>query len=100
MSALRDDRAKFEAAGAAVFGVNPASAESHRDFDEALGLGFPLIVDGDRELARAFEALREDGQGIERTTVIIDRAGTVIYREPGLFTTDDLLRVLASRPAG
>lgn len=95
MTALRDDRAKFAAAETTVFGVNPGTAESHRGFVEEHGLGFHLIVDDDRAVARAFDALKEDGQAIERTVAIIDQDGTVRYLERGLPTNEDLLRVIA-----
>lgn len=95
MTALRDDRATFEGAETLVFGVNPGTAESHRGFVEMHGLGFPLIVDEDRAVARAFGALKEDGQAIERTVVIVGKDGTIRYLVRGLPTNQELLETVA-----
>lgn len=96
MSALRDDRAKFAAANTVVYGVNPGSVESHREWATELGLGFPLIADTDRALAQAFDALKEDGQAIERTVVIVGPDGVIRYLERGLPTNDDLLAAIGA----
>src|SRR5215204_4571093 len=91
MSALRDDRAKFEAAETVVFGVNPMSLESHQDFVKVANLNFPLIVDNDRAVARAFGADNGEGEKITRTVVVIDKNGVVSFLERGIPTNEDLL---------
>ncbi len=74
---MRDDKATFDAAGTAIFGVNPGSPASHEKFTQKLGLPFPLLVDADRSVARDYGCLKENGRSIERTVVLIDRAGVV-----------------------
>src|SRR4028119_1531608 len=54
MCAARDESAEYAAAGIARFGVNPGSVESHREFVGKYTLDFPLIVDEDGAIARAY----------------------------------------------
>ncbi len=66
-----------------MLGVSPDSAESHRKFKQKHKLPFRLLVDDQHELAEAFGIWKEKSMfghkymGIERTTVIIDRNGTI-----------------------
>jgi peroxiredoxin len=45
----------FKALGVAVFGVNPAEAESHKAFAEKIQIEFPLLVDRGGSVARQFK---------------------------------------------
>ena len=45
LCAVRDDFARYESAGIAVFGVNNGGAEAHRKFVEQYRLRTPLLVD-------------------------------------------------------
>jgi peroxiredoxin Q/BCP len=66
-----------------VLGVSPDSLESHRKFKKKFRLPFLLLSDADHELAEAFGVWQQKSMfehkymGNERTTVIIDRKGTV-----------------------
>jgi peroxiredoxin Q/BCP len=80
---VRDEIETFSAAGIQPFGVNPASVESHRGYAEKMGFPFPLLSDPDRELARAYGALKEDGKGIQRTVYGIRRDGTIAFAARG-----------------
>jgi peroxiredoxin Q/BCP len=66
-----------------VLGVSPDSLESHRKFKKKFGLPYLLLSDADHELADAFGVWQEKSMfghkymGNERTTVIVDRKGTV-----------------------
>lgn len=64
-------------------GVNPGSAESHEEFRKELDLPFPLLVDADLEVARAYGALKDDGSGNARSVVVVGKDGTVVFSEPG-----------------
>jgi peroxiredoxin Q/BCP len=79
--ALRDSWPLLRSEGVEVFGVNHQSAESHRQFRDRYGLPFPLLVDRDMHLARAFGFTREwlppGVSPIERSTAIIDPGGTI-----------------------
>lgn len=46
----------MEDAGAVVYGVNPAAAESHWRFARRLSLPFPLIADRGGRIARLYRA--------------------------------------------
>ncbi len=64
-------------------GVSPDGVESHRKFKEKYQLPYPLLVDDELQLADAFGIWKEKSlyglkyMGVERTTVIIDRNGSV-----------------------
>lgn len=66
-----------------VLGVNPDDIDSHRSFKQKHELPYLLLVDEDHRLADAFGIWKEKSlygrkyMGIERTTVILDRKGTV-----------------------
>jgi len=63
-----------------VIGVSVDSDESHRKFKEKYGLQFDLISDGDKELARKYEAtslLRDLLGKASRVTYVIDKKGEI-----------------------
>ncbi len=92
MCAARDEGADYAAAGVARFGVNPGDEESHRAFVDKYSLDFPLIVDRDASIARAYGVLREDG--VARATYLIDRDGTIVYAQPGAHVAAEVLEAL------
>lgn len=102
--ALRESWPLLRSEGVEVFGVNPASAASHQRFRERFGLPFPLLVDSDLALARAFGFARPwAGTGlypVERSTVIVDPGGTVrvILRNVKPSSHFDVLRVNLGLP--
>jgi len=80
---FRDLKAKFEAEGAAVFGVSADSLESHAKFIDKQGLNFPLLSDPEHTMLSAYGVWGEKKNygraymGITRATVVIDRHGVV-----------------------
>ncbi len=60
------------------------SLETHREFSEKHGLGFPLIADDDGALRRAY--------GWGRVTFLIDKDGIVRYIQKGVPRNDEFLR--------
>ncbi len=66
-----------------MMGVSPDDVESHRKFKKKNALPYPLLVDEEHKLADAFGIWKEKSLygvkylGVERTTVIIDKAGRV-----------------------
>src|SRR5207247_9027743 len=76
LSAVRDEMAKFEKAGIQPFGVNPAGVASHASYVSKFRFNFPLLSDPDRAIARAYHALKDDGQGIQRSVYVVRRDGT------------------------
>ena len=51
---LRDGWADIQAAGLEVYGVSTQDAESHKSFIDKHNLPFPLVVDTDGSVAKAF----------------------------------------------
>jgi thioredoxin-dependent peroxiredoxin len=80
---FRDSLASLQAQGAAVLGASADDADSHRAFAQAHDLGFPLLVDPDRELLEAYEAWGEKQRfgrryaGVFRKTYLIAPDGTI-----------------------
>lgn len=80
---FNDKLAAFSEAGIELLGVSPDSAESHRRFRAAEGLGFKLLTDADHEVMTAYGAWGEKtlygrlGHGVIRSTFLIGPEGTV-----------------------
>lgn len=88
--------AALSAASITPFGVNPGDADSHAKFEASLGLTYPLLVDEDSKVAQAYGAIKESGTGIERSVVLIDKNGTVVFAERGAPSWDVILDALKS----
>jgi peroxiredoxin Q/BCP len=73
----------FAAAGTEVIGVSPDSLQSHDKFRAKYGLTFPLASDEQTAMLDAYGVWVEKSMygrkymGVERTTVLIDRDGTI-----------------------
>ncbi len=92
MGGLRDTWFSFSAAGAVVYGVNPASAERHRLFLEKLELPFPLIVDKGGRVARVFRA--GVGPMVRRTVYVIGPDGRIVFSQRGAPPVEEMLKVI------
>ncbi len=68
---------EFDAVGYDVYGVNPASAESHQAFVDGCSLGVPLLVDTDRKLAEAYQTARPGVPVTFRSVFLVDNKGIV-----------------------
>jgi peroxiredoxin Q/BCP len=93
---VRDEILQYEACNVRPFGVNPASAEAHREYAERLGLPFPLLSDAGLAVSRAYGALRPDGREISRSVVLVDRDGSIRYSQAGAPGADIVLESLRS----
>jgi thioredoxin-dependent peroxiredoxin len=80
---FRDKLDLLRAAGAQVVGVSPDTPASHRKFIEKNRLTFPLLSDPSNQIAKAYGVYKRKSlygrefMGIERSTFIIGRDGTV-----------------------
>jgi peroxiredoxin Q/BCP len=92
----RDDRAAFEAAGAAVFGLNGDDAASHERFIAKYGLTMPLLIDPGLATAKNYDAVMGIGplKIVNRTVVGIDRSGKVAFYQRGAPATETILAAL------
>jgi peroxiredoxin Q/BCP len=96
LCALRDDMEMFKALNTEVIASNPDSIESHERFCTAQGYQFPILVDAERSMAKAYHALKEDGKGIQRTVYIVDANGVIRYGKQGLPADSELAAVIRS----
>ena len=73
----------FEAAGTAVIGISPDSLKSHDKFRAKHGLKLTLASNETKEMLQAYGVWVEKSMygrkymGVERTTILLDRDGTV-----------------------
>lgn len=80
---FRDNFGGIRAAGAVILGVSGDSEASHQKFIAAHQLPFPLLVDSDHAVARAYGAYGtkknygREYEGIIRSTFVIDPAGRI-----------------------
>ncbi len=80
---FRDAHSYFEDANYVVLGVSPQGAKSHRNFASKYGLGFPLLVDEDLALAKAYGVVGDFGTWedtplkVTRSTFVIDENGNI-----------------------
>ena len=93
---MRETIDEFRVLDTEVYGVNEGSAESHAQFIEKLTLPFDLLVDEGLEVARAYGALKPEGNRIDRTVVIVGKDGSILFRQKGAPSPDLLLTMLAA----
>jgi thioredoxin-dependent peroxiredoxin len=85
---LRDRNSELAAKGAAVLGVSTQGVESHQAFTKKYHLNFPLLVDSEGKVGRAYGTLGGDGLvaklksavGMaDRVTFVIDENGRIAH---------------------
>ncbi len=100
---IRDNYDDFEERGALVLGVSPDQETAHVKFKQKYGLPFTLLADPEHKVAEDYgvwverKSYGKTFMGIERSTFVIDRDGTVakIMRRVKPDThADDVLAVL------
>jgi peroxiredoxin Q/BCP len=94
LCALRDNTALFQGLNTEFLGSNPDSMESHEKFASAQSYQFPILVDANRTMAKAYRALKEDGKGIQRTVYIIDAKGVIRFAKQGLPPDSELVETI------
>lgn len=80
---MRDEIDRLRAAGILPFGVNPASPAAHAGYARRLALPFTLLSDPGLVTARAYGAVRPDGNGVARSVVMIGGDGRVRLAQHG-----------------
>ena len=87
---FRDLHDQFVQAGALVAGVSRDSLKSHENFCAKQNLPFLLISDPDETLCEQFGVMKlknmygKQVRGIERSTFVIDRTGTLAHAWRGV----------------
>ncbi len=80
---MRDATDDFRALDTEPYGVNPGDAASHKAFIDAFDFPFDLLVDEGLQVATAYDAVKPEGNAINRTVVVVGKDGRVLYREAG-----------------
>lgn len=101
MTAFRTHTDRFVEANAQVLGISVDSFAAAGEFEEKLGLEFPLLSDFPKnETGKAFGAFNADFGVMMRRTVVLDEQRIVrgIYDEPRDFESHPVkaLEILAS----
>lgn len=77
-------QAEFKKANAQVFGISQDSLKSHEKFKEKMGFSFDLLSDGEGQLCRLFDVIKEKNMygrkfmGIERSTFVLDENSVLV----------------------
>lgn len=80
---FRDLYPQFREKGAVVLGVSRDTVASHKKFEEAHGLPFPLLSDPELSVIKAYDVWKEKkhygkvSMGVVRTTYLIDKNGVI-----------------------
>ncbi|MDF9811277.1 peroxiredoxin [Streptomyces sp. SPB162] len=98
------DLDRFTGLGATVWGISPQDLDSHESFARKHRLGFPLLADTERTVAKAY-GIAVPGLGLRRSVFLLDGEGTVRWKHVALagltfVTTDVLTEQLAALQAG
>ncbi len=97
LCAIRDDWSKFQAAGIAVFGINHGTAESHKVFMSKHGFPFPLLIDANKKISKAFGATKPlfKATVINRSVIGIGQDGLVKYLKRGMPSDAEVLKAMS-----
>ena len=81
---FRDSKAVWEEAGYTILGISPQGVKSKRSFIDKFSLNFPLLIDKDRAVERAYGTSRDEVAEYEgiplttlRSTFLIDEDGII-----------------------
>ncbi|MBX2860451.1 MAG: peroxiredoxin [Vampirovibrio sp.] len=94
LCALQGDQSMFAGLNTEIIASNPGSEASHDRFSEKEGYEFPILVDADREMAKNYNALKENGTSIQRTVYIIDDKGVIRFAQQGMPTDEELAETI------
>ena len=81
---FRDLMPQFREKGAVILGVSRDSVASHKKFETAHGLPFPLLSDPELKVIQAYDVWKEKknygklSMGVVRTTFLIDETGIIV----------------------
>ncbi|MDD5726441.1 MAG: peroxiredoxin [Patescibacteria group bacterium] len=94
---IRDDWSKFKQAGATVFGINHADADSHKRFSGKYNFPFPLLIDTDKKVSKKYGAVKKLflATVIKRTVVAIGKDGAIKFYRHGMPKDIEILKSLA-----
>lgn len=73
--------------------MNDGSLKSHQNFSDKNRSNFPLLVDEECKITKAYGANKEP-KGTQRTVYIVDKEGIIRYAKRGMPPDEELLGVL------
>ena len=76
---FRDENAQFKAANTVILGVSLDSRAKHQEFTKNDSLNFPLLVDSDSIICRAYGVPVSFNKYPERWTFLIGKDGTIVH---------------------
>ncbi len=99
---LRDGYGEIAALGAALYGISPDDADSHRSFRAKFGLPFPLLVDTGHEVAERYGVWVDRGNGrmgILRSSFVVGGDGRLVQASYDVKPEDTTPEALAALTA-
>jgi peroxiredoxin len=97
---VRDAIDAFRALDTEPYGVNPADAASHLAFIKEQNLPLDLLVDEGLHVARAYDALRPEGDRINRTVAVIGKDGTLLFWAHGAPPPEEIISAIVEGERG
>ena len=91
---IRDMHKDFEALSLPVLAISPQSEDSHARFASQHQLPFPLLVDADKSVIKAYQVNGPLGFGVRRVTYLISPEGIIIDALQADFRVDEHLSFL------
>lgn len=91
---FRDDMPKYKAANTVVLGVSLDDQQKHQQFTEKESLNFPLLVDKDGAISKAYGVPLEEDQYPERWTFLIDKEGKIVKKYTDVNPTTNSQEIL------
>ncbi len=86
---MRDSWKYFQEKDTVAFGINGRSGASHAAFKEKYHFPFPLLVDADKRMCKAYNT---DGLlMVKRTVYLIGKDGKIRFAERGMPTPSEVL---------
>ncbi|TMV47754.1 peroxiredoxin [Paenibacillus mesophilus] len=95
LCAVRDKKKEYDALGAVVIGINPATMKDHLKFAERHGLDFPIAVDKDERIRKLYDVGKILGLFLQQRIVyVIDKQGRIAYAYKGNPPSEVLIEVI------
>ncbi len=98
MCRVRDDYSEFEKLDVKIFGLNHDDAESHKQFRDKYDFQFDILIDEDRKVIKELGSTKLffKTEITQRSSVLIDTNGKVIYVHKGQQDNKEILNLLKS----
>ncbi|MGM0461070.1 MAG: peroxiredoxin [Fibrobacterota bacterium] len=90
---LRDSYDDLQSNDMAVLGINNDTRQAHRRFREEQNYQFPLLIDEENIVAKAYGAVGRLG-GTERSVYVIDTEGEIIFSERGRPSVSEIVSIV------